>query len=89
MSGDVKWAAFVDLARPLAPDEQEHLTEALDLVGGGSVGPTRHGPWEAFFAVHARDAADAEAMAQRAIEHALRRAGVAVSVSIRVQRLQR
>lgn len=87
MSVGVKWAAFVDLARPLEPDEQERLTEALELVGGGSVGPTR-GKWEAFFAVHARSAADAEASAHRAIEHALRRAGVEVSFSIGVQRLQ-
>ncbi|MGZ5971233.1 MAG: hypothetical protein ACXWP4_26360, partial [Polyangiales bacterium] len=62
----MKWAVFVDLARPLERDEQERLTEALDLVGGGCVGPSRNGSWEAFFALHAQHAADADATAHRA-----------------------
>lgn len=82
----MKWAAFVDLARPLRPDEQERLTEALDLVGGGSVGPARGGHWEAFFALSAPNAHDAEASARRAIAHALQRAGVEVRFDVTVQR---
>ncbi len=82
----MKWAIFVDLARPLDGAEQSRLTDALDLVGGGCVGPRRGGGWEAFFALEARDRADAEEKGRAAIRHALQRAGVEVECAVVVQR---
>ena len=82
----MKFAVFVDLSRALAADEQSRLTDALDLVGGGCVGPRRGGTWEVFFALEARDAAEAREKAGAAIRHALVRAGVEAAHTIAVQR---
>jgi hypothetical protein len=81
----VNFGIFVDLARPLDRDEQSRLTDALDLVGGGSVGPRRGGVWEAFFVLHAKNVREAEDLGKKAIDHALLRCGISLGYSVHAQ----
>ena len=83
----MKWAIFADLARVLCPDEQTRITEALDLVGGGCVGPNRGGSFEVFFALQANDRHHACERGRAAMVHALQRAGVMVEFDISAQTL--
>lgn len=81
----MKWAIFAELARVLCPDEQSRMTNALDLVGGGSVGPNPGGTWEVFFRLQAIDSTTAKHKGHAAMEHALQRAGIEVDFAIRAQ----
>jgi hypothetical protein len=81
----MKWAIFADLPRVLCRDEQTRITDALDLVGGGCVGPNRGGKWEVFFALQANDQHAARERGRAAMTHALQRAGIDIDFAISVQ----
>jgi hypothetical protein len=81
----VNFAIFVDLARPLDRDEQTRLTDALDIIGGGAVGPRRGGVWEVFFSLPAKDVRAAEDLGKKAIDHALMRCGISLGYSVHAQ----
>jgi hypothetical protein len=81
----VNFAIFIDLARPLDRDEQSRLTDALDILGGGSVGPRSGGGFEVFFSLHADDAREAANLGKKAIDHALLRCGISLDYSVHTQ----